>query len=140
MKVLFICRANVGRSQMAEAFFADLAPHHEAFSAGTHVEPELEGTPVANTVINSMREIGMTLEGKARNQLTPAMVEAADKVIALNSADELPDYLRRSPKLEVWNVPDMFQMDEQFYRDVRALIREKVLDLVNRLEGKSASF
>lgn len=123
---------------MAEAFFAHLAPHHETFSAGTHVEPESEGTPVANTVIRSMHELGMDLEGKVRNQLTPDMVKAADRVVALNSPDELPEYLRNSPKLEVWEVPDMFQMDEQFYRDTRTLIQEKVADLVNRLEQKES--
>ncbi len=57
MKVLFVCVANVGRSQMAEAFFNRLSDH-QATSTGSRVghkegqtlkersiEPEASSTP-----------------------------------------------------------------------------------------------
>jgi protein-tyrosine-phosphatase len=34
MKVLFICKGNVGRSQMAEAFYNKLSKNEEVFSTG----------------------------------------------------------------------------------------------------------
>ena len=53
--VLFVCTQNAGRSQMAEAFFTQLAPADvRAGSAGTapaaHVHPE---------VVEVMREVGI---------------------------------------------------------------------------------
>src|SRR3989344_5808999 len=36
MKILFVCRGNVGRSQMAEALFSNYS-NHKVYSAGTKV-------------------------------------------------------------------------------------------------------
>ena len=46
MKVLFVCLANVGRSQMAEAFFNRLS-RHQAGSAGSRVSAQ-EGQNLAD--------------------------------------------------------------------------------------------
>jgi len=40
MKVIFVCRANVGRSQAAQAFFGKLS-RHESDSAGTMVDESI---------------------------------------------------------------------------------------------------
>ena len=38
MKVLFVCKSNIGRSQMAEAFFNKFSKNHKAISAGISTE------------------------------------------------------------------------------------------------------
>lgn len=134
MKVLFVCKSNVGRSQMAEAFFLSLAPEHEATSAGTHVSAE--GVPISETadkVVKTMSSAGIDVSHNMSNQLTPEMVETADKVVVLNAPEELPDYLRNSPKLEIWDVSNAAGEGDAFYDHVRDLIREKISDLVSRI-------
>ncbi len=49
MKVLFICRANVGRSQMAEAIFNKFSEGNLAVSAGLNPPKEWEGKLLSKT-------------------------------------------------------------------------------------------
>ena len=63
---------------MAEAFLSELAPEHEAFSAGTHVMSENEGYPISKItekVTQCMEEVGHSIAEKPMNLLTPEMVE-----------------------------------------------------------------
>lgn len=134
MKVLFVCKSNVGRSQMAEAFFTILAPQHETMSAGTHVSSE--GVPISETadkVVKTMSKAGIDVSHNVSDQLTPEMVEAANKVVVLNAPEELPNYLRNSPKLEIWDVSNAAGEGDAFYDNIRDLIWEKISDLVSRI-------
>ena len=130
--------ANVGRSQMAEAFFAHMAPRHHATSAGFLVLPEREGRPISEVtdkVIQSMQEEGIDMSAKVQNKITPAMVEEADKVIVLAPEAALPDFLEYSPKLEIWNVSDAGGTDQAFHHHTRDLIKEKVRNLIQRIDS-----
>lgn len=135
-KILFICKSNVGRSQMAEAFFMSIAPAHSAFSAGTHVELERENNPISTTtkkVIECMQGVGLDVSDKKMNLLTSEMVKEADMVIAITPKETLPDYLQHSPKLEVWNIPDAGGTDTAFHVKVRDMIKVQVDKLTQTL-------
>ena len=124
----------MARSQIAEAFFATFAPEQETGSAGTHVHSE--DVPLSDTaekVVRTMKGVGIDVSQQVSNQLTPEMVKEADKVIALNAREELPEYLRSSPKLELWDVSNAEGEGDAFYDNIRDLIREKVADLVQRI-------
>ena len=69
MKVLFVCVANVGRSQMAEAFFNRISAH-EATSAGSQVGDkegqnlrDRAGEPQASSTPGNMLQIMQDEEG-----------------------------------------------------------------------------
>ncbi|MGC9602377.1 MAG: hypothetical protein ABSE76_01370 [Minisyncoccia bacterium] len=81
-----------------------------------------------------MDDVGIDVRKKLRNKLTPALVAKADKVIALNAKEELPDYLLRSPKLELWDVSDAGGTGALFHANIRDLIKEKVVDLIKQLD------
>ncbi|MCS5654499.1 MAG: hypothetical protein NZ810_01040 [Dehalococcoidia bacterium] len=91
MDVLFVCRANLGRSQMAQAMFNRLSKH-QSTSAGTMVL-EMDGQTVAKRaevapsgvlVLELMsEEEDQDLSSEQRTQLTPELVDAADKVIVM---------------------------------------------------------
>src|SRR3989338_10979201 len=68
MKILFICKSNVGRSQMAPAFFNKLSKKHKAVGAGTHVR-ENENQSLHEFVIQSMAESGYDLSKTPENNL-----------------------------------------------------------------------
>lgn len=115
MKILFVCRANVGRSQMAAAMFKLLNDQHEVLSAGTRViskEGEsrhgqsLQDLPAAENVISSLRDKGINVAENTRTQLNPDMVEWADKIVVMAEPEAIPDYLAKSLKTTYWSVKD----------------------------------
>ncbi len=132
MKILFVCKGNVGRSQMAEALFRqEFGDAHEVSSAGTKLggpeQPIRELMPAVKEVFDVMKEIGLDISDASRTQLTERMVTSADKVIVILEDEEpLPSYLSDSPKLIRWNVPDPKGQDLVFTRNVRDDIKNRI--------------
>lgn len=132
MKILFICKGNVGRSQIAEALFRKKFDNkYEVVSAGTKLsgpeEPIGNLLPQIQEVLDVMSEEGIDVSTAIRTQLTEEMVKDADKVIAIIEDEEvLPDYLSISPKLVRWNVPDPKRKDLEFTRMVRDGIKKNI--------------
>jgi arsenate reductase len=102
-KVIFACIHNAGRSQMAAAFFNQLADRTkaEAVSAGT--EPGLRVHPEVLTV---MQEVGIDLTGARPQKLTEELASEADLLITMGCGDKCPyvpglrrdDWPLRDPK------------------------------------------
>ncbi len=132
MKILFICKGNVGRSQIAEALFRKkFGDEHTAVSAGTKIsgpeEPIGNLFPQIYEVLEVMNEEGIDVSTSVRTQLTEKMVNEVDKVVAIIEDDEiLPEYLLTSPKLLRWNVPDPKGKDLKFTREVREEIKRRI--------------
>lgn len=121
---------------MAEAFLSELAPEHEAFSAGTHVMSENEGYPISKItekVTQCMEEVGHSIAEKPMNLLTPEMVERADRIVAITPRGTLPEFVKDSPKLEVWDILDAGGTDLDFHRKVRDRVKEEVGHLASSL-------
>jgi len=133
MKILFICKSHAGRSQMATAFFNKLSKKHFAFGAGTLVGKS-EGTKIPALVIASMAEERFDLSHKTRNQLTPEMVNQADKIIITDEKENLPDYLIHSSKNVFWNVPDAVGTSLEFHNQIRDQLKELVKNLIKELD------
>lgn len=69
--ILFVCVHNSGRSQMAEAFFNQMARRKtRAYSAGTQ-----PGDKVNPGVVEVMREVGIDISGNKPKALTVNMLE-----------------------------------------------------------------
>ena len=129
MVVLFLCRQNAGRSQMAQAFFERVARGHEALSAGS--EPALAVHP---TVIEAMKEIGIDLSDRKPQRVDRAMLDRADHVISMGCDDPaVCDYPGR--KVEDWLMPDPSGKTIEEVRKIRDEIRDKVEAFVLRLQA-----
>ena len=93
---------------MAQAMFNRLSKH-QSTSAGTMVL-EMDGQTVAKRaevapsgvlVLELMsEEEDQDLSSEQRTQLTPELVDAADKVIVMAERETWPDYLVESGKVE----------------------------------------
>ena len=137
MKVLFICNANVGRSQVAEALFNQLSSE-PAISAGTVADTIVEKTKPASrrlkdggsSAITYMNEEGVDISESLRDQLTPEMVQEADKVVVMADDDNWPNYLRNSDKVVVWTIEDTRGMDPDSARPIYDEIKRRIQDLV----------
>jgi len=138
MNVNFVCRANLGRSQMAQAMFNRLS-RHRSTSTGTMVL-EMEGQTLAERaevapsvvlVLELMsEEEGLELSSEQRTQLTPELFDAADKVIVMAERETWPDQLVEGGKVEFWEIADAFNISKDQVQAIKEQIKVKVEALV----------
>lgn len=125
-KVIFACVHNAGRSQMAAAFFNQLADRQkaEAVSAGT--EP---GLRVHHEVLAVMQEVGIDLSEAKPQKLTEEKAREAQLLITMGCGDKCPYVpgLRRDD----WPLPDPKGRPSDEVRSVRDEIRSRVSALLN---------
>lgn len=142
MKVIFVCRANVGRSQMAEAFFNRFSKTNKSISTGTRVKVKIVGLSMkelqkksqeAGNVVKAMAEYDYDISSQNIKQLTKRMVEEADKVIVMCRKRTWPDFLKSSPKVEYWRIRDTKTDPLNIIKQTRDKIKEKVEGLVEKI-------
>lgn len=133
MKILFVCRGNVARSQIAEVLLKNRTGNSfTVTSAGTKLsgpeEPLENLRPALNEVIDVMREIDIDISQNIRRQITEVMVQDTDKIIlVVDENDPIPDFLKNSPKIVAnWHVLDPKGKDLDFTRNVRNQISDLV--------------
>lgn len=137
MKILFVCRGNVGRSQMAAEFYNKLYPG-DAESAGTIVDlpgQKLKDRRKLVEVVVVMKEYGIDMSENQRTQLTSAMLDKYDKIIVMAEPETIPDYLHGNSRVEIWNVEDAKDKPLDKARIIRDQIKELIADLAKRLHG-----
>jgi protein-tyrosine-phosphatase len=128
-KILFVCVHNSGRSQMAEAFFNQLAKDNAvATSAGT--QPAAQVNP---TVVAAMRELGVEIGNQKPKPLTLEMMESADRVITMgcNVAETCPASFIPT---EDWELDDPEGKSIEETRQIRDQIKTRVEVLVKELD------
>lgn len=139
MNILFVCRGNVGRSQMAEELLKKQAgDRFSVTSAGTKVSDAGQsigelGTLV-NEVVTAMNEVGIDISKNVRKQLTEKMVDRADKVIlTVDDNDPLPEYVLNNPKVIRWNVLDPKNQSLEFTRNTRDQLDGLIRDFIKNI-------
>ena len=134
VSVLFVCVENAGRSQMAEAFFRELAPKQfHVKSAGTVPSPALN-----DVVVGAMQEVGIEMTCQEPKLLSSGVLENSSKVINMGCIDKdaCPAFLVKdaSATMVNWNIPDLKGGSLEDVRKIRDQIKEDVVDLVKSLE------
>jgi arsenate reductase len=129
--VLFVCRANAGRSQMSQALFERAAAgRHHALSAGSEADPDGHVHP---PVVDVMRELGVDLAGRRPQPLTRELAEQADVVVTMGCGDACP-YIPGKRYID-WDLPDPKDRPLAEVRATRDEIARRVDDLVGDLSG-----
>jgi protein-tyrosine-phosphatase len=135
MKVLFICNANVGRSQVAHAYF-DTLSKHDSESAGIAVDEmklaskKLKDSPTQRSVHYIRKEFGVDIGEKEKQQLVPEMLVTADLAIVIAEKERWPGYLKEGGKVLFWDIQDPATMADDFARDVYRQVQRRVEQLV----------
>ncbi len=128
MKVLFICGGNVGRSQIAEAFFNYYSKRNQAWScAGNDYTAERFQE---DTVEIMKADYGIDLNKQKSKPFDPKMVEQSDIVITLCDQSECPNI----PQARHWDIPKMGKLDRKGKKEVIELIRQRVTVLLKEIE------
>jgi protein-tyrosine-phosphatase len=136
MKVLFVCKANVGRSQMASALFNKYSKNNSSQSAGTDVN-EKEGQKIGNNekakfVWEVMDKEGIDVRNNKRRQITELMTMDFDKIVML-TPPTWPPFLTNNPKVIFWNIEDAKNADYNFHVKIREDIKKKVISLIEEV-------
>jgi arsenate reductase len=123
--IVFACVANAGRSQMAAAFFNQLADpaRAHALSAGTR-----PGTQVHPEVLAAMRELGVDLAHARPRALTPELASSANYLITMGCGEECP--FVPGVKRADWPLADPKNQPLERVREIRDEIRTKVVELI----------
>ncbi len=123
--VLFACVHNAGRSQMAAAFFNQLADPARASATSAGTEP---GARVQPEVVTAMREAGIDLSGVEPKQLTDGLARSAGLLVTMGCGDACP-YV---PGLEIrdWPLPDPKGRRLEEVRRIRDEVKARVIALI----------
>ena len=123
--VLFVCRHNTGRSQMAEAYLRHLAGDAvEVASAGT----EAADAPNAG-VVAAMAEDGIDISSVRPKLIDPKLAARADLIITLGCD------VTGVPRIDDdWGLPDPKGQSPESVREIRDMTKARVRALQQRLE------
>src|ERR1700682_5377071 len=86
-RVIFACVHNAGRSQMAAAFFNQLADPKSARAISAGTEP---GNHVHPQVVEVMKEMGIDLSSAKPQKLTDALTADANFLITMGCGEACP--------------------------------------------------
>ncbi len=134
MKVLFICKANIGRSQIAEALYNKYTNSKEAFSAGTVAKgagKKIEEHERTDFVLDILDKEEINIREHTIKRLNENMIKDANKVIVMTDQESWPNYLKNSPKIEYWNIKDGKGKDYNFHIKMIKQIKQKIKKLLN---------
>jgi arsenate reductase (thioredoxin) len=103
IKVIFACVHNAGRSQMAAAFFNQLADPQKAQAISAGTDP---GERVHPEVLAAMQEVGIDLSHAKPRKLTEELAKDAQLLITMGCGEKCPyvpglrrdDWPLRDPK------------------------------------------
>ena len=122
--VLFVCRHNTGRSQMAEAYLRRFAGDRiEVASAGTIAADEPHPGVVA-----AMAEDGIDISAARPKLIDPAVAQRADRIITMGC--DVEGIARVD---DDWGLPDPKGQPAERVRDIRDAVKAKAAALARAL-------
>lgn len=127
-RVMFVCKKNSSRSQMAEGFAKQLGSGQiEVVSAG------LEASSVRPEAIKTMADVGIDITHQTSDALSDFKAEDFDAVISLCGCGvNLPEAWTQSAYFDDWALEDPAERPEIF-PEIRDEIKKKVSALIDRL-------
>lgn len=140
MNVLFVCKGNVGRSQMAEAIFNSLADGRATASSAGANPGENEGKKIADLgpiVVSCMKDINLNVSDNMSKAITKNMFDKADIVVSLVNKSELPEYVQKSGKVIFWDIENPKGMDYEDTARIRNMIYKNVAELVEKIKSQN---
>lgn len=126
--ILFVCKGNSGRSQMAEAFFNSSSKIGKAISAGTKPDEQIHPW-----TIQIMKKVGIEVNQQKTKLLNFELMKNADKIIIMDpdlSKNVPPEYLS---KMEVWQTDKLLGKSIEQIKEIRDQIKTRVEQLIRQL-------
>lgn len=126
---------------MAKEFFNKLSKNGDiADCCGTRVF-EFEGQKISDIKndsveddIQAMKELGFDISQGTRKQVTPELIENADKVIVMAERDTWPEYFKSDSKVIFWDVQNPKGQTFKKTCEIRDTLKDKVIELITSLD------
>jgi len=150
MKVLFVCMANIGRSQVSEVYFNEQTHHHEGISAGTHVDElskdlvskQIKDSPYKRSIDYIKEMFNVDISEKERIQLTPELYKESDMVIMILEKSLWPQFMINEyelgdmfkQKIFHWDIPDTPGLDKETTWEIWDKVVDEVGILLRSIE------
>ena len=128
-RIMFVCKRNSCRSQMAEGFARQLGAGKIAVTSSG-----LEASRVHPTAIQVMQEIGIDISDQTSNPLSEFQAENYDAVVSLCGCGvNLPEAWVMRELFEDWQLEDPDGQPLATFHRVRDEIKERVEQLIEKL-------
>jgi arsenate reductase len=130
--ILFVCKANRGRSVMSAAFAERLGDgRHRALSAGSDADPANAPHP---EVIEAMRDVGIDVSDHRAQMLTIELAAQADAVVTMGCGDACPVIPGKKQLRVDWDLTDPKDQPLDEVRAIRNDIERRVRELLGQLD------
>jgi arsenate reductase len=126
-KIIFACVHNAGRSQMAAAWFNQLADPALAHAVSAGTRP---GERVHTEVVAAMREVGVELRGNKPQHLDDELARGAAMLITMGCGDECPVVI--GAQRDDWPLEDPKGKPLERVREIRDELKDRVAKLIAR--------
>ena len=135
MKILFVCKYNKFRSQIAESYFKKINKNKKikAFSRGIFVGKY----PLDPLQTSIAKKLGIIINNRPK-PITTKLLRKQDMIIIV--ADDVPKTLftfkKKYPRKTIsWGIPDEQDDNKDRTKRVINMIKKKVEELVEQLKG-----
>ncbi len=127
--ILFVCKENKYRSQIAEALFNSMTTKHHATSAAGK-EPAKE---VSKDAISLLKRVyGINMSQQKPKRLTKSMLDNVDKIIILCDPKDCI-LIPKSYATEHWDIPKMETLNEESKIKALGMLHQKIAELIAEL-------
>ncbi len=133
MNILFVCKHNRFRSQVAENYFRKINKNKniKSYSAGLFI-----GSDIAKTTKKVGRKLGIRISGRPKG-ISEKLLKKIDLIVIV--ANDIPEQLfeGKAKKIMVWKIRDTMQSDFAGVEEISKQIMEKVDELNRTLGAKN---
>jgi arsenate reductase (thioredoxin) len=130
-KVMFVCKKNSRRSQMAEGFARILGAGKVSVNSSG-----LEASHVDPKSVDIMSEVGIDISNQTSKALSDFSAEDYDAVISLCGCGvNLPEEWVLRDVFEDWQLDDPEGQSIEVFRRVRDEVKERVLKLIEKINS-----
>lgn len=134
-KVMFVCKKNSRRSQMAEGFARTLGEGKIAVTSSG-----LEASAVEPTTVEVMSEVGVDISDQTSKPLSDFNPEDYDAVISLCGCGvNLPEAWILREVFQDWQLDDPEGESVDKFREVREQVKQRVEKLIESLSSKTTA-
>ena len=128
-RVMFVCKKNSRRSQMAEGFARTLGEGRITVTSSG-----LEASSVDPTTVQVMSEVGIDISDQTSKPLSNFNPQDYDAVISLCGCGvNLPEQWVLREVFSDWQLDDPERQPLETYRRVRGEVKERVIKLIQSL-------
>ena len=115
---------------MAEAFYNHFTNSNNSWSAGIQEDTPAKYKNPAPIIVKAMFELGIDISQAKVKTINQKIIDRSEKIIIMCKKEQCPNYLLKSKKIIFWDIDDPFEMTLEKTRDVRDVIKEKILSLI----------